>query len=170
MGLLRHLFARSCRKEPPKKTWYFLGHGEWHGPFAFKAIRRITKKFKPGPYVMAGGVTDEEFAIIMTYPQLTGIALVSPNLTVRSTEALPALPQLRELIICGPQITDDFLFGLRSITSLKTVTLIHTSCTRDGVRQLHEILPAFSIYRADAHSILPAALRCELKLFDEDDS
>jgi hypothetical protein len=144
--------------------WHFYTMGEFHGPFSLERILELTSGM-PQLFPLAAGASDEELSVLEKHPKIIGLALVSAHITVAATATLRALPRLRELILCGPPITDDFLRGLSSIATLRDMTLIGTACTKEGVGDFLVHVPECQVYRAGANSILPASLRRELQLF-----
>jgi hypothetical protein len=144
--------------------WHFYGMGEFHGPFSLERMLELTSNM-PQLFPMAAGVTDEQLSVLEKHSKIIGLALLSPYVTVAATTTLRALPRLRELILCGPVITDDFLRGLTSVNTLQEITLIHTACTKMGVGEFLAYVPECRVYRAGADSILPASLRKELQMF-----
>ena len=144
--------------------WHFYSFGEFHGPYSLERILELTSEL-PQLFPMAAGANDEQLSVLVKHPKIIGLAIVSPGVTVAATATLRALPRLRELILCGPAITDDFLLGLSSITTLQDITLIHTACSKKGVGDFVGYLSECKVYRAGADSILPASLRKELQMF-----
>ena len=146
------------------RMWHFFGHGDWHGPFSFDEITDLTSPI-PRPFLMASGINDAQLNVVQTYPKIGGLALVSPHITLAATGTLRALPDLRELILCGPPISDDFLLDLIGMTTLREITLVHTACTQHGVRKFVESVPDCDVYKGGKHSIFPAFDRLELHPF-----
>jgi hypothetical protein len=144
--------------------WHFYTFGEFHGPFSLERMLELTSGM-PQLFPLAAGASDEQLSVLEKHPKVIGLALVSRDITVAATATLRVLPRLRELILCGPPITDHFLMGLQSIRTLRDITLIDTACTKDGVGDFLSHVPECQMYRAGADSILPASLRRELQLF-----
>lgn len=156
MALLGFLFRRTPAQ------WKVCLHGEWRGPFTLNEIRESNH---PNQFLMAEGASDEDLEELLALPAFGGLAIMSPHVTIAATATLQLLPQLRELILCGPPITDEFLLNLAAIATLREITLVHTSCTSSGVQRFMDAATKCSVYKAGADSIYPASLRRELQLF-----
>ncbi len=145
-------------RNPQNQNWHFFGLGEWWGPFTFVDLRKHTVRI-PHPFLMAASVEDEELDLIRTFTTIDGLAIVSPRITISAATSLQALTELRELILCGPPITDDFLLRLVGLSGLQAITPIHTCCTEMGVRLLLKSLPRCEVYSGNEHSVCPIFVR-----------
>lgn len=144
--------------------WHYFAMGDWIGPFRFSTVKKYTRR-NSCPFLMAGGVNDEQLDEVRRLPKTAGLAIISPLISASATATIQRLPKLRELILCGLSITDAFLERLSAQTTLQSITLVHTACTEDGVRRFLNSAPQCNIYRGDEHSIFPAFDRRELLPF-----
>jgi hypothetical protein len=106
-----------------------------------------------------------EFAEVAKLARVGGLAILSRDINAAATGILAQLTELRELLLCGPPITDEFLTGLESLAQLQSITLVHTACTPAGVRRLLDHLPQCAVYQAGLDDFLPASLRLHLHPF-----
>jgi hypothetical protein len=143
--------------------WHISIWGEWYCNTLDKIMELPSAQHHP--FLLAEGANDEDLIVLQQYPQVRGLAILSLTLTTAAIRTLGSLPDLRELILCGPPITDDFLLSLKSLAAIEVITLVHTSCTSDGVRSFLEAVPKCKIYRGGADSIYPSSVRRELQLF-----
>jgi hypothetical protein len=102
---------------------------------------------------------------LLTLPRIGGLAILSRDVTLGAIKTLRRLPDLRELILCGPPIRDDFLEGLEVLPQLERLTLVHSSCTPSGVQMFQKFAPQCAVYKAGVDGVLPASLRRDLTPF-----
>jgi len=132
------------------------------GPFTLKEIEEFNH---PNQFLLAEGISNEELEELLALPPFGGLAILSRYITVAATATLRALPKLRELILCGSPITDEFLLNLATIATLREITLVHTSCTNSGVQCFIDAAMECRVYRGGSDSIYPVSLRRQLQLF-----
>jgi len=120
--------------------WYYRWWGEWFGPETMKQLVKSTSHL-PRTVVLAVDLDDRQISDINVFPKTAYLTIDSSKITSKVTESIQGLPDLIDLSLSGPQITDDSLRELASLKSLKNVRLGNTSCTEEGIRSLLESLP-----------------------------
>jgi hypothetical protein len=104
--------------------------------FGDAAFRRVVRVWLPGDQV-----TDADLELLVQSPHLHSVRLYN---TSRVTNAgicvLHTLPELEELWLIGPHITDDTLQSLRGLSRLGHLRVISDKITDEGLKHLQPLV------------------------------